>query len=67
MDAVFEYDLVEIDQKTQRFIQESHVAKQLSFVNWKDLFDRLEFNDQTIVNQQRQTLCIRLERSIRIG
>jgi hypothetical protein len=75
VDAVFEYDLVEIDQKTQWFIQESHVAKQLSLVNWKDLLDCLELNDQTIVNQhvktkwffKRRTLCIRSERSICSG
>ena len=74
-DAVFEYDLVEIDQKTQWFIQESHVAEQLSLVNWKDLLDCLELNDQTIVNQhvktkwffKRRTLCIRSERSICSG
>ena len=55
MDTVFEYDLVEVDQKTQWFIQESHVAKQLSLVNWKDLLDCLELNDETIVNQHVKT------------
>jgi hypothetical protein len=55
VDTVFEYDLVEVDQKTQWFIQESHVAKQLSLVNWKDLLDCLELNDETIVNQHVKT------------
>jgi len=55
VDTVFEYDLVEVGQKTQWFIQESHVAKQLNLVNWKDLLDCLELNDETIVNQHVKT------------
>ena len=55
MDTVFEYNLVEVDQKTQWFIQESHLAKQLSLVNWNDLLDCLELSDQTIVNQHVKT------------
>ena len=55
MDAVLEHDLVEIDQQTQRFIQEFHVAEQLRLVDWKDLLDSLKLNNQTIVNQDIQT------------
>ena len=55
MDAVFEHDLVEIDQQTQRFVQEFHVAEQLSLVDWKDLLDCLKLNNQTIANQDVQT------------
>jgi hypothetical protein len=46
MDAIFEHDLVEIDQQTQRFIQEFHVAEQLRFVDWKDLLDSLKLNNR---------------------
>jgi hypothetical protein len=55
VDAVFEHDLVEIDQQTQRFVQEFHVAEQLRLVDWKDLLDSLKLNNQTIVNQDIQT------------
>ena len=55
MDAVLEHDLVEIDQQTQRFIQEFHVAEQLCLVYWMDLLDSLKLNNQTIVNQDIQT------------
>jgi hypothetical protein len=51
VDAAFEHELVEIDQQTQRFVQEFHVAKQLSLVDWKDLLDSLKLDNQTIVNQ----------------
>jgi hypothetical protein len=51
MDTVFEHDLVEIDQQTQRLIREFHVAKQLRFVDGKDLLDSFKLNNQAIVNQ----------------
>jgi hypothetical protein len=74
VDTVFKHDLMEVDQETQRFVQEFNVAEQLSFVDRKDCLDRLELNDSDNrqsgrldeVVPRKRTLCIRSEQSIRI-
>jgi len=44
-------DVVKIHHQPQRNIQQFHVTQQLSLVNWKHAFHRLDFNLQTIFDQ----------------
>ena len=43
---------IEIDQQAHCFASKPHVCQQLSFVNWKNLFDSLQFHEDFILNQQ---------------
>jgi len=41
----------EIDEKTQRNVEELHVTEKLGFMDGCDLFDRFYFNEYTPLNQ----------------
>src|SRR6266498_5033691 len=51
VDAVHEFKLMEIDEKANRNVQQFHVAEQLGFMNRQDFLDRLQFEQQAILDQ----------------
>ena len=51
MDAVHQFKLMKIDQKANRNVQQFHVAEQLGLMNRQDFVDRLQFEQQAILDQ----------------
>ena len=51
MDAVDEPHIMEVDEESQWNIHEPHIAEKLRFVDGKNLHDRFQLNDQTIIDQ----------------
>ena len=43
---------MEIDEKSDRDIQQFHVAQQLRLVDWQDLFHGLGFHEHAALDQQ---------------
>src|SRR6266851_6871789 len=49
--AVSDFHLVEIDQQTERHVQQFHVAQELRLVNRQNLFHRLRLHQYATLNQ----------------
>jgi len=52
LDSVFEQRLTKVDQQTEAEVGQFQVGEQLLCVNWCELFDRLQFNDEAAVDDQ---------------
>ena len=57
LDSIFESRVVEVDQKPDLDPSEFHVGQQLSFVNSLDRFDAFEFDDQSILDQNVNSIA----------
>ena len=55
MDAVHELDFVEVDEQTDGYVEQFHVAQQLRLMDGQHLLNALQFQEQAILNQYIET------------
>jgi len=51
VDTIHQLQFMEVDQEAYGDVQQFHVAEQLRLVDWQDLLDRFEFEQQAAFDQ----------------
>ena len=49
---------MEVQQQSDRVIAQTKVAQELGFMDWMNLIQRFDFDDQSIVDQEIDTVCV---------
>ena len=50
-DAIREFDLVKVNQQTERHIQQLHIAEKLGLMDWKNRLHGFDLHQQAIFNK----------------